>query len=181
MRKSWPSLNLKFIVSEKSGKKEELGSYVCWSTKLQAMLEYWWELTKRTNVSWITMSSKKTSSVNWSSLKQVIIAGLGLPKIFLTRSLKLKSFVQNSLLNKNTSVLKWSSTRLPKSMQRLRLKANKSKQKLKPNKSKQKLNPKRPNDWSFIGITSLICFTYKSIDQKWAVHIVSNLWACNKK
>ena len=116
MRKSWPSLNLKFIVSEKSGKKEELGSYVCWSTKLQAMLEYWWELTKRTNVSWITMSSKKTSSVNWSSLKQVIIAGLGLPKIFLTRSLKLKSFVRNSLLNKNTSVLKWSSTRLPKSI-----------------------------------------------------------------
>lgn len=40
MNKNSPSSKLKFIASEKSGKKEELDSYVCSDTKLQAMLEF---------------------------------------------------------------------------------------------------------------------------------------------
>lgn len=108
------SLDPKFTDGEANGKKEVLENSNFWSTRRQALSEFWWEPKKLTNVSSTTLSKLNKFSVNWKHSRLAIMPGLGLHMIFQIKNHKLKNFAPNSPQKKTIKSLKLYLKRLVK-------------------------------------------------------------------
>lgn len=135
----------KFTDGEANGKKEVLENSNFWSTRRQALSEFWWEPKKLTNVSSTTLSKLNKFSVNWKHSRLAIMPGLGLHMIFQIKNHKLKNFAPNSPQKKTIKSLKLYLKRLVKTTKSFSILSppKKTKNKTRNKKTKKKRSKRR--------------------------------------